>query len=93
MAKERIDLLQRAVSSVLAALQMPDFRSQTYDATYNQEPNNNREGLTELPNIGSLNPINCNGFKKPETDIDVEDSGYAIGPKNPTKITCRNASI
>ena len=40
---------------------------------------------TTTVSIGSLNPINFNGFKKPEADIDVEDSGYADRAKEPDK--------
>lgn len=60
-------------------------RDQTYNATHSQEPNNNRERLTELLSIGSLNAVYCNGFKEFETNIYVEDSGYANRAKEPDK--------
>ena len=62
-----------------------NFRARTYDATYSQEPNNNREGLTDLRSICSLNTVYCDGFKESETDIYVEDSGYADRAKEPDK--------
>jgi hypothetical protein len=60
-------------------------RAQTYEATYSQEPNNHRNGLTELRSVGSLNTVYCNILEEFETDIYVEDSGYTDRAKEPDK--------
>lgn len=60
-------------------------KAQTHDATYNQEPNDNREVLTKLRSVSSLNAIYCNVFKESETDIYVEESGYTDRAKEPNK--------
>jgi hypothetical protein len=61
------------------------FRAQTYNATYSQEPNDCRKGLTKLLSIGSLNAVDCNSLKEFETNVHVEDSGYTDRTKKPDK--------
>jgi len=61
------------------------LREQTYNATNSQEPDNHRDGLTELLGIGSLNTVYCNSLKELEADVYIEDSGYANRAEEPNK--------